>query len=62
MKKLLFIFLCCYFSSFAQQKEWSIEDCMEYAIKNNLTVQQQTLLQQEAELNINDAKGAFYQI
>lgn len=59
MKKLLFIFLCCYFSSFAQQKEWSIEDCMEYAIKNNLTVQQQTLLQQEAELNINDAKGAF---
>ena len=43
----------------AQEKIWSIQDCMEYAIKNNITVQQQNLLTQDAELNIKDAKGAF---
>ena len=59
MKKLIYILLICSFSSFAQQKVWSIQDCMEYAIKNNITIQQQTLLQQDAELNIKDAKGAF---
>ena len=45
--------------STAQQKVWSIEDCMEYAIKNNIQIKQQSLLTQDAELNIKDAKGAF---
>ena len=43
----------------AQKKIWSITDCMEHAIVNNLQIQQQTLLKQDAELNIKDAKGAY---
>lgn len=43
----------------AQKKIWSITDCMEYAIENNLQIQQQTLLEQDAEINIKDAKGAY---
>ena len=43
----------------AQEKLWSIQDCMDYAITNNLQIQQQSLLEQEAELNIKDAKGAY---
>lgn len=45
--------------STAQQKVWSIQDCMEYAIKNNIQIQQQNLLTQDADLNIKDAKGAY---
>lgn len=60
MKKL--IILLTILSSYvghAQQKVWSIQDCMEYAIKNNIQIQQQSLLIQDAEINIKDAKGAF---
>ena len=43
----------------AQQKVWSIKDCMDHAVVNNLQIQQQSLLEQDSELNIKDAKGAF---
>ena len=43
----------------AQKKVWSIQECMEYAVQNNIQIKQQTLLEQDAELNIKDAKGAF---
>lgn len=60
MKKL--IILLTLWSSYighTQEKIWSIQDCMEYAIKNNIQIQQQTLLNQDAELNISDAKGSY---
>jgi len=36
----------------AQQKVWSIKDCMDHAVVNNLQIQQQSLLEQDSELNI----------
>ena len=38
---------------------WSIQDCMEYAIENNLQIQQQQLDLQDADINEKDAKNAF---
>ncbi len=60
MKKLFIIttLLISYISN-AQEKVWSIQDCMDYAIKNNIQIQQQSLLLQDADINIKDAKGAF---
>ena len=61
MKKIIttsIIGLVC-FTINAQKKLWSIQDCLEYAITNNLEIQQQSLLTQDAELNIKDAKGAY---
>ncbi|WP_010520263.1 TolC family protein [Aquimarina agarivorans] len=66
MKKLLITtFASVVFYGLGQaQKEntktvWSIQDCMEYAIKNNLQIQQQQLDLQDADINKNDAKNAF---
>ena len=58
-KLLIFTISLLPFFGNAQEKIWSIQDCMEYAIKNNIQIQQQNLLIQDAELNIKDAKGAF---
>ncbi len=38
---------------------WSIQDCMEYAIENNLQIQQQQFDLQDADINEKDAKNAF---
>jgi outer membrane protein len=47
MKKLLIlIFLCAVVSQgmiFSQQKVWSLEDCIRYAIENNIQIKQQVV-------------------
>jgi len=47
MKKILIlIFTCLYISQgllFSQQKVWSLEDCIRYAIENNLQIKQQDI-------------------
>jgi outer membrane protein len=47
MKKLLLFITACFLLSqgniFAQQKVWSLEDCIKYAIENNLTIKQQVI-------------------
>lgn len=48
MKKLLILIFACAITSqgmiFSQQKVWSLEDCIRYAIENNITIKQQTVL------------------
>ena len=43
MKKLLILIFACVLASqgiiFSQQKVWSLEDCIRYAIENNITDQ-----------------------
>ncbi|MCX6255105.1 MAG: TolC family protein [Bacteroidia bacterium] len=57
MKKFLtFIFICSLFSQgmvFSQQKIWSLEDCIIYAIENNIQIKQQ-FIQTEYQKNALD--------
>ena len=47
MKKILILILTGLLSSqgliFSQQKEWSLEDCIKYAIENNIQIKQQII-------------------
>jgi outer membrane protein len=48
MKKILIMIIACALASqgmiFSQQKVWSLEDCIRYAIENNITIKQQTVM------------------
>ncbi|WP_010178716.1 TolC family protein [Aquimarina agarilytica] len=66
MKKLFittFAIVAFYSLGQAQEKAkktvWSIQDCIEYAIENNLQIQQQQLDLQDADINEKDAKNTF---
>jgi len=43
----------------AQNKVWTLEECVNYAIENNLTVKQSVLDAKTAEENVNTARGNF---
>jgi outer membrane protein len=47
MKKVLLIISACLLSSqgliFSQQKVWSLEECIKYAIENNIQIKQQSI-------------------
>jgi outer membrane protein len=64
MKKILIlIFTCLLFSSrgliFSQQKEWSLEDCIKYAIDNNIQIKQQSI---QTEVQKNSLDLAKFQL
>lgn len=43
----------------AQQKKWTLEECVAYAVENNLTVEQFELDLQDAQIDRSDALGAM---
>jgi len=43
----------------AQNKVWTLEECVNYAIENNLTVKQSVLDAKTEEENVNTARGNF---
>ena len=43
----------------AQEKKWGLEECVNYAVENNLTIKQLELQYDNAKLGESDAKGAF---
>jgi outer membrane protein len=45
--------------SMAQQKKWTLEECVVYAVENNLTVAQFELDLENAKIDKSDAIGAF---
>jgi outer membrane protein len=57
MKKILILILtgllCSKGSIFSQQKEWSLEECIKYAIDNNIQIKQQ-VIQTEVQKNSLD--------
>ena len=57
MKKFLLIIFTCFIASqglvFSQQKVWSLEDCIKYAIDNNIQIKQQAI-QTEVQQNSLD--------
>lgn len=63
MKKINYIALLIIFfsglSSQAQEKKWTLRECVEYAHKNNITIQQTELDAQLASIDKKDAFGNF---
>ena len=55
---LIFIFLLG-FTSIAQQKKWAIQECVEYALKNNISIKQSELDIKLANINESTAIGNF---
>ncbi len=43
----------------AQQKKWTLEECVLYAVENNLTIEQFELDLENAKIDKSDAIGAF---
>lgn len=43
----------------AQNKKWTLQECVEYALENNISIQQSALDQNSAEIDVKDAKGNF---
>ena len=58
-KKIVLFLLLIGFQLSAQTKKWTLEECVDYAIKNNISVQQSELDLKNASINKKDALGAF---
>jgi len=44
----------------AQDKKWSLEECVQYALDNNISIKQQELTNEIVEEDILTARGNFY--
>ncbi|NQY28691.1 MAG: TolC family protein [Flavobacteriaceae bacterium] len=60
MKKIIFVLAIIFTTlSFSQEKQWGLEECVNYAIENNISVKQSELDTELALENIRTAKGNF---
>jgi outer membrane protein len=61
MRLTFIVLLCLWFSGAitAQQKKWTLEECVTYAIDNNLTIAQYELDLENAGIDKSDAIGAM---
>jgi len=60
MKKVsLIVALVCFSFVSAQTKKWSLEECVDHAIKHNIAIKQTTLEQNSAEIDKMEAVGGF---
>ena len=46
-------------SASAQSKKWTLQECVEYAMSNNISLKQSVLDQELARLDKADAMGAY---
>jgi outer membrane protein len=56
---LLFIFGLLAMHAHAQPKKWTLQECIDYAIKNNISIKNTELDQESATIARKDAWGAF---
>jgi len=60
MKKFLVLLSACFLlfatAGFSQQKEWSLEECIKYAIDNNIQIKQQVLQTRYQENTLEQSK------
>ena len=60
MKKLIVIFIVLFsITSQSQDKKWTLKECVEYALKNNISIKQNEINLKQAEISKNDAIGNF---
>ncbi len=58
-KRILIFFLFLGVNLFAQEKKWTLQECVDYAIKNNISVQQSELDLKVSEIEKLEAIGGF---
>ena len=58
-KTIFFVFLFLSQVSHAQSKKWSLEECVNYAIKNNISIKQSELDSKSAAIEKSTAIGNF---
>ncbi|WP_299216188.1 TolC family protein [uncultured Dokdonia sp.] len=61
MRKLIIISFSLLFSvaGFAQNKKWTLQECVQYALDNNITIQQAEISLLNSAIDKSDAQGAF---
>ena len=55
----LLIILCIFSFSFGQSKKWTLEECVNYALENNISIKQSALDNQVSNISKKDAFGNF---
>jgi len=58
-KVSILVFFCAIFSISAQVKKWTLEECVTYAVENNLTIGQFELDLESAKIDKSDALGSL---
>lgn len=58
-KRIVFLLALVAFQLQAQEKKWTLQECVDYAIKNNISVQSSALDLQTAGISKRDAIGNF---
>jgi outer membrane protein len=52
-----FLFIFCFFPVLnAQQKQWTLEECIQYAINHNISIQQLKIQQANVEISLNTSQ------
>ncbi|WP_299762826.1 TolC family protein [uncultured Dokdonia sp.] len=61
MRKLFIICFSLFISAvgFAQNKKWTLQECVQYALDNNITIKQAEVALLNTTLDKSDAEGAF---
>ena len=61
MKSVQIVFVLFFVSvaSFAQKKKWTLKECINHAIKNNISIKQSELDLQTTTISKKDAIGNF---
>lgn len=59
MKNLFIYFLIICSIPVVAQKKWTLEECVEYALKNNISIKQSELQLESAEISRRDAFGDY---
>lgn len=54
--RLIILPLICLCTQVQAQKQWTLRDCIEYAIEHNIEVQKQEIAQKQQEVELNTAK------
>ena len=59
MKKSMILLLLAFvqMQGVAQQKEWTLSDCINYALEHNISVRQSELNVEQREIDLNTAQG-----
>jgi len=58
MKKILFIFLALAGPLAQASNPWTLRQCIDYALENNLTIKQTTLSVRQSEVELNSAENS----
>ena len=59
LKVIVLVFFCAIFSVSAQVKKWTLEECVLFAVDNNLSIEQFELDLENAKIDKSDAIGAL---